>query len=106
TALALQIGDSGRLVLAGIDRSIEVVAARAEEHRRSICIGRTHGVHAEPTTFGWKLAGWAFELDRSRVRLERALDATRVGKLSGTVGTYASVDPEVERLACERLGLE
>jgi adenylosuccinate lyase len=106
TALALQIGESGRLVLAGIERAIEAVAARAEEHRRSICIGRTHGVHAEPTTFGWKLAGWAFELDRSRTRLERALDATRVGKLSGTVGTYASVDPEVERLACERLGLE
>jgi adenylosuccinate lyase len=106
TALALQIGASGRLVLAGIERAIEAVAARAEEHRRSICIGRTHGVHAEPTTFGWKLAGWAFELDRSRTRLERALDATRVGKLSGTVGTYASVDPEVERLACERLGLE
>ncbi|HEY1369922.1 MAG TPA: adenylosuccinate lyase [Gaiellaceae bacterium] len=106
TALALQIGESGRLVLAGIERAIEAVAARAEEHRRSICIGRTHGVHAEPTTFGWKLVGWAFELDRSRTRLERALDATRVGKLSGTVGTYASVDPEVERLACERLGLE
>src|SRR5689334_11946660 len=93
TALALQIGEAGGLVLAGIERSIEAVAARAEEHRRSVCIGRTHGVHAEPTTFGWKLAGWAFELDRARVRLERALDATRFGKLSGTVGTYASVDP-------------
>jgi adenylosuccinate lyase len=106
TALALQIGDAGRLVVAGVARAIEAVAARAEEHRRSVCIGRTHGVHAEPTTFGWKLAGWAFELDRARVRLERALEATRVGKLSGTVGTYASVEPEVERLACERLGLE
>jgi adenylosuccinate lyase len=69
-------------------------------------MGRTHGVHAEPTTFGLKLAGWAFELDRNRVRLERALDGMRVGKLSGAVGTYAATGPELERLACERLGLE
>jgi adenylosuccinate lyase len=69
-------------------------------------IGRTHGVHAEPTTFGLKLAGWAFELHRARERLARALEGARVGKLSGAVGTYAAVDPEVERSACERLGLE
>src|SRR5688572_33043408 len=69
-------------------------------------MGRTHGVHAEPTTFGLKLAGWAFELDRNRARVGRALDGLRVGKLSGAVGTYAAIDPEVERLACERLGLE
>ena len=71
-----------------------------------MCIGRSHGIHAEPTTFGWKLAGWAFELDRDRARLERALETCRVGQLSGTVGTYAAIDPEVERIACERLGLE
>jgi adenylosuccinate lyase len=106
TALALQIQDAGRLVLAELDRAIEVVVRRADEHRRSICIGRTHGIHAEPTTFGWKLAGWAFELDRNRTRLARALDANRVGQLSGTVGTYGSLDPEVERIACDRLGLE
>ena len=69
-------------------------------------IGRTHGVHAEPTTFGLKLAGWAFALERDRVRVERALEGMRVGKLSGAVGTYAAVEPEVERVACERLGLE
>ena len=69
-------------------------------------IGRTHGVHAEPTTFGLKLAGWAFELDRGRRRLARALEELRVGKLSGAVGTYAASDPELERIACERLGLE
>ncbi len=69
-------------------------------------MGRTHGVHAEPTTFGLKLAGWAFALDRDRTRLERALAGMRVGKLSGAVGQYAAIDPEVERLACERLGLE
>ena len=69
-------------------------------------MGRTHGVHAEPTTFGVKLAGWAFELDRARNRVSRALDGMRVGKLSGAVGTYAATDPELERIACERLGLE
>ena len=82
------------------------VAARAEEHRETLTIGRTHGVHAEPTTFGLKLAGWAFELERERVRVARALEGMRVGKLSGAVGTYSASDPEVERVACERLGLE
>src|SRR5947207_9180854 len=69
-------------------------------------MGRTHGVHAEPTTFGLKLAGWAFELERGRERLTRALEGMRVGKLSGAVGIYAASDPELERIACERLGLE
>src|SRR3954469_21798304 len=63
TALALQIQGAGRLLLAGIDRALGLVVARAEEHRHTIGIGRSHGIHAEPTTFGWKLAGWAFELD-------------------------------------------
>jgi adenylosuccinate lyase len=106
TALSLQIQDAGKLVLAGIEQALEVVAERAEEHRHTICIGRSHGIHAEPTTFGWKLAGWAFELDRGRTRVLRALETNRVGQLSGTVGTYAQLEPEVERLACERLGLE
>jgi adenylosuccinate lyase len=106
TALALQIQDAGRLIAEGLDRAFAAVVARAEEHRNTICIGRSHGVHAEPITFGWKLAGWAFELDRNRSRLGRALETNRVGQLSGTVGTYAQLDPEVERVACERLGLE
>jgi adenylosuccinate lyase len=106
TALSLQIQDAGRLILEGIERALETVVARAEEHRRTICIGRSHGIHAEPTTFGWKLAGWAFELDRARTRTLRALETNRVGQLSGTVGTYAQLDPEVERIACDRLGLE
>ena len=106
TALSLQIQDAGRLILAGVDKAFAAVVARAEEHRHTICIGRSHGVHAEPTTFGWKLAGWAFELDRTRERVAHALETNRVGQLSGTVGTYAQVDPEVERVACERLGLE
>jgi adenylosuccinate lyase len=106
TALALQLRDGGELIVRGIDAALAAVLRRAEEHRRTVCIGRSHGVHAEPTTFGWKLAGWAFELDRSRARLERALEECRVGQLSGTVGTYAAIDPEVERIACERLGLD
>jgi adenylosuccinate lyase len=106
TALSLQLQDAGKVVLAGVDRALAAVVRRAEEHRDSVCIGRSHGIHAEPTTFGWKLAGWAFELGRDRARLVHALESNRVGQLSGTVGTYAAVDPEVERIACERLGLE
>jgi len=106
TALALQIRDAGALILAGLERAFASVVARAEEQRETLQIGRTHGIHAEPTTFGLKLAGWAFELDRNRARLERALEGMRVGKLSGAVGTYSATDPEVERVACERLGLE
>ena len=106
TALALQMSAAGELVLAGLDRAFEAVLARAEEHRLTLTIGRTHGVHAEPTTFGLKLAVWAFELDRSRRRVAAALEGVRVGKLSGAVGNYAAIDPEVERVACERLGLE
>jgi adenylosuccinate lyase len=106
TALALQIREAGVLVVDGIDRALAVVVARAEQHRLTLQMGRTHGVHAEPTTFGLKLAGWAFELDRNRHRLARALEGMRVGKLSGAVGTYAATDPELERIACDRLGLD
>jgi adenylosuccinate lyase len=106
TALALQVQEAGALLQDGIGRALAAVAARAEEHKLTLCIGRTHGVHAEPTTFGLKLAVWAFELDRARARVARALEGMRVGKLSGAVGQYAAIDPEVERIACERLGLE
>jgi adenylosuccinate lyase len=106
TALALTVQEAGGLVLEGIDRAFEAVVARAEEHRDTLTIGRTHGVHAEPTTFGLKLAGWAFQVARDRRRVERALDGMRVGKLSGAVGTYAATTPEVEHIACEILGLE
>ncbi len=106
TALSLQIREAGALVLEGVERAFAAVVARAEEHRDTVTIGRTHGVHAEPTTFGLKLAGWAFALERDRERVARALDGMRVGKLSGAVGTYSAADPEVERVACERLGLE
>jgi adenylosuccinate lyase len=106
TGLSLQIREAGDLVLEGIDRALRAVAARAEQFRNAPMIGRSHGIHAEPITFGWKLAGWAFELDRARSRVARALEANRLGQLSGTVGTYAALEPEVERIACERLGLE
>jgi len=106
TALALQLRAAGELILGGLDRAFGAVVVRAEEHRLTLTIGRTHGVHAEPTTFGLKLAVWAFELDRTRQRVTRALEGVRVGKLSGAVGNYAAIDPEVERLACERLGLD
>src|SRR5690349_11805428 len=106
TALSLAVQDAGALVLEGLDRAFGAVVARAEEHRETISMGRTHGVHAEPTTFGLKLAGWAFALDRDRVRLVAALDGLRVGKLSGAVGTYSATGPEIERVACERHGLE
>ncbi len=106
TALALQIRDAGELILAGIDSAFEAVVARAEEHRETPMIGRTHGVHAEPTTFGLKLVGWAFALERDRARVATALEGMRVGKLSGAVGTYSATHPDVERVACERLGLE
>jgi len=106
TALALQIRDAGGLIVEGIDAALASVVRLGEEHRHTICIGRSHGIHAEPTTFGWKLAGWAFELDRARDRVRRALEGCSVGQFSGTVGTYAAIDPEVERIACERLGLE
>jgi adenylosuccinate lyase len=106
TALALTVQDAGALVLEGLDRAFRAVVDRAEEHRDTLCMGRTHGVHAEPTTFGLKLAGWAFGLDRDRARIERAVAGMRVGKLSGAVGQYAAIDPEVERIACERLGLD
>src|SRR3954453_12937280 len=106
TALSLQIREAGALILAGLDRAFAAVAARAEEHRTTLQMGRTHGVHAEPTTFGLKLAGWAFELDRDRQRLAPGPRGMGGGTRSGGGGSYAATDPELERIACERLGLE
>jgi adenylosuccinate lyase len=105
TALALQVREAGDLIVGGIEHALEAVVHRAEEHRETAMVGRTHGVHAEPITFGAKLAGWAFELERDGERVRRALEGMRVGKLAGAVGTYGGGDPEMERIACERLGL-
>ncbi|HEX9311604.1 MAG TPA: adenylosuccinate lyase [Actinomycetota bacterium] len=105
TTLAVQMGEACELILRKVERLLGSVKRRALEHRDTICIGRTHGVHAEPTTFGHKLALWAFELDRDRDRLRRAREGVRVGKLSGVVGTYSEVDPAVEEYVCAQLGL-
>jgi adenylosuccinate lyase len=105
TALALQLRDAADLLLAKIEALLGTVRDRALEHRNTMCVGRTHGVHAEPTTFGHKLAVWAFELDRDRERLRRAREAVSVGKVSGAVGTYSAVDPFVEEHVCGELGL-
>jgi adenylosuccinate lyase len=105
TGLALQLGAAVDLILVELEDLMAVVRRRAMEHRYTICMGRTHGVHAEPTTFGHKLAVWAFELARDRDRMRRAREAVSVGKLSGVVGTYSQIDPAVEEFVCGELGL-
>ena len=105
TGLGLQLREAADLLLLKLERLLGVVKGRALEHRDTVMMGRTHGVHAEPTTFGHKLAVWAFELDRDRERLRRAREVVSVGKISGVVGTYAKVDPFVEEFVCGQLGL-
>ena len=105
TGLALQLRAASDVLLADVERLLAAMKRRALEHRDTICIGRTHGVHAEPTSFGHKLAVFAFQLDRDRERLRRAREAVSVGAISGVVGSYASVDPRVEERVCARLGL-
>ncbi len=106
TGLALQLRRCGEEVLPGARRLVEVLAARAREHVHTLCVGRTHGIHAEPTTFGIKLAGFAFEADRNARRLERAFAQVAVGAISGAVGTYSATSPEFEHRVLARLGLE
>jgi len=105
TALALQLRRAGEIVVAGARAYRDALVARALEHRDTLCVGRTHGVHAEPTTFGLRLAGFAFEADRNVTRLADAFEHLAFGKLSGAVGTYASIPPAVEARVMERLGL-
>ena len=105
TALALQLRDSGRLLLAGTETLAGVLRRRALEFQRTPMAGRTHGMHAEPITFGLKLLGGYAELRRAQARLERAVETVAVGKLSGAVGTFAHLGPEVEERVCSRLGL-
>jgi adenylosuccinate lyase len=105
TALALQMREACDLLVARLDDVASAVKARAEEHRHTVMIGRTHGVHAEPMTFGLKLALWYAELQRDRDRLVRAREVVRVGKISGAVGTFAHLPPSIEARVCDRLGL-
>jgi adenylosuccinate lyase len=106
TAGGVQLAESADLLLGALETLFDTIRARAEEHQRTYMVGRTHGIWAEPTTFGLKLAGWAFELSRDHARMVQARDTVAVGKISGAVGTYAHVPPEIEQHVCEALGLE
>jgi adenylosuccinate lyase len=105
TALALQLSQAGLILCGGAADYRNALVRRAREHAGTICVGRTHGIHAEPTTFGVKLAGFAFEAHRNLHRLERAVEGMSVGALSGAVGTYSANGPEVEAAVLSRLGL-
>jgi adenylosuccinate lyase len=105
TAFAMQLRESGEVVAADLRRLRETAAELAIRHRRTPMAGRTHGIHAEPVTFGFKVAGWVAELDRAVARLEAATAEVATGQLSGPVGTHASVDPRVEEHVCRALGL-
>ena len=105
TAFALQLRESGRIIVEDLRRLRDTAAELALRHRETVMVGRSHGVHAEPITFGFKVAGWVAELDRAIARLESAIAEVATGQLSGPVGTHASVDPRVEEHVCRALGL-
>ncbi|MFB6098773.1 MAG: adenylosuccinate lyase, partial [Salinibacter sp.] len=106
TAYMVRIKKANSLIRTQLDAMIDTLADKAREHKHTLTMGRTHGVHAEPTTFGLKMARYYDEMTRQKERFERAAEEMRVGKLSGAVGTFAHIPPEVERLTCERLGLK
>ncbi len=106
TALALQLVASLDLLMTQVEALIQAIRYQAQQHRYTVMAGRSHGIHAEPITFGFKLAGWLAEMLRQRDRLCRLHDQIAVGKISGAVGTYANVDPRVEEIACQKLGLK
>lgn len=105
TASALQIRDAAAIIAEDLARLEAAITRRAVEHKHTLCVGRTHGIHGEPTTFGLKLAGWVDEVRRNRRRLEDAVESVAVGKISGTVGTHATVPPHIEERVCRELGL-
>jgi adenylosuccinate lyase len=105
TALALQLRESSNVILEDLQRLRKAAADLAVKHRRTMMVGRTHGIHAEPITFGLKVAGWVAEIDRGISRLQAATKDVAVGKLSGAVGTHATIDPKVEEYVCQALGL-
>ncbi|MFQ5432785.1 MAG: adenylosuccinate lyase [Nitrospinota bacterium] len=106
TALCVLLKRAGGMILEKLDGLLEVLKKRAHEHKTTVCMGRTHGVHAEPTTFGLKLALWHSEMMRNRARLLAAIDTISVGAISGAVGTHAHLPTEVEKYVCNKLGLE
>ena len=105
TAQGLQLVEAGELLLQDVDEAIEALEKQAIEHKDTICMGRTHGIHAEPMTFGMRLALWWDEMRRQRQRLSDAIEGVRFGKISGAVGTHATIPPSVEDDVCRRLGL-
>ncbi|TVQ46861.1 MAG: adenylosuccinate lyase [Gloeocapsa sp. DLM2.Bin57] len=105
TALALQLVASISLILEAVEELSQAIRYQAQQHRYTVMVGRSHGIHAEPITFGFKLAGWLAEVLRHRDRLVRIRQEIAVGKISGAVGTYANIDPQVEAIACQKLGL-
>ena len=105
TAFALQIQDSGKIILNDLDETIQSMKELAEKHRNTVCIGRSHGIHAEIMTFGVKVCSWIDILERQRANFIHALDEVRVGQISGPVGTYSNIPPEVEEITCKKLGL-
>ncbi len=106
TAFALQIQDSGKIIKTDLDETIKSLKDLAKKHKKTICIGRSHGVHAEVMTFGVKLCSWIDILERQRDNFEHALEQIRVGQISGPVGTYSNISPEVEKITCKNLGLK
>jgi adenylosuccinate lyase len=106
TALAVQMKQSGELLLKDLEELRDVLARRAKEFKKTVMIGRSHGIHAEPTTFGLKLALWFDETRRNIQRLRRAVETISVGQISGAVGTYEHLSPKVEEVVCEKLGLK
>lgn len=106
TALALQLGASLELILEAVEALTQTIRKQAKVHRQTVMVGRSHGIHAEPITFGFKLAGWLAEVLRNQKRLEAVQKEIAVGKISGAVGTYANIDPQIEALTCQKLGLQ
>lgn len=106
TALAVQLKEAADILLADLDQLLVVLKRRALEHKNTLMIGRSHGIHAEPITFGLKMALWYQEMQRNRARMERAKETIRYGKISGAVGTFSFIDPFVEEYVCEKLGLK
>ena len=106
TALALQMQDAGKIILKDLDILLETLKEKAKEHKETICIGRSHGIHAEPMTFGVKLCGWIDLIERNKRNFEKALEEARIGQISGPVGTYSNISPEIEKQTCEILCLK
>ena len=106
TAMAIRLRQSANLLIEDLEGLLEVVSKLAKEHKHTLMIGRTHGVHAEPITFGFKMAVWYSEIERDIARLKQACDDIGFGKISGAVGIYANIDPRVEQYVCEKLGLK